>query len=79
MIQGYFPGRDLREVARSFYKDSSFTQEQLAKELGVSQPTLSEALSERSRRPFTEILIGVIEACSDYTVEGPSYRLIKKK
>lgn len=73
-----FPADDLVKLAREAFEASGLTQQQAATQLGVSQPVLARAVNQPSAS-LSALRVRIIEAFTDYVVEGPVYRLIKRK
>ena len=72
------PVDELRTVAAEVLDHAGVTQKQAAEALGIAQPTVSLALSGQ-HRPYTEILVRLIETYSDYDLSGPIYRTTRRK
>lgn len=68
------PEQDLNAIARAAYEESRLTQRELAERLGVNRVTIARALSPSPDRPYTALLIRIIEECSGERLSGPFYR-----
>jgi DNA-binding XRE family transcriptional regulator len=71
---GYFPEVGLNALAREAYEASGLTQAELGERLKVHRVTIVRALSEEPDRPYTALLVRIIEECSGERIEGPYYR-----
>ena len=68
---------DLTPPARAAWEASGLTQSQAAERLGVSRVTFAHAIGEPSRS-LTSLRVRIVEAFTDFRVEGPEYRLVEK-
>ena len=68
---------DLAALAKSFREKSGKTKAQLARELGVTRPTMQDA-EERPEKNLTKLRCRIIEVCSPFQVSGPGYWLKKR-
>lgn len=68
------PEADLQARARAAWQASGLTQREIAADLGVTQPSLSQALND-PQRSMTALRLRVIERCRGAVVSGPFYRL----
>ena len=66
----------LAELARKSRIRANHTQEQTAELLNKTQSQISQAEKGDSR--YTKTCIGMIEAYTDYKVEGPIFKLCLK-
>ena len=77
----HIPAEELRAQARRSFEEAKrqrgLTQQELAKGIGVAQATVSQALSEKADRPFTDLLVKIIEHCGPYKVKGPLYQITR--
>jgi DNA-binding XRE family transcriptional regulator len=68
---------ELAALAKKFRQKSGKKKAQVARELGVSRPTMQDA-EERPGQSLTKLRCRIIEACSPFEVEGPCFRLKRK-
>ena len=68
---------ELAALAKQFRKKTGKRKADMARELGVTNPSMQDA-EEHPDRPMTKLRIRIIEACSPYKVVGPVYFLEKK-
>lgn len=68
----------LPSIAKKCRLKAGKTKIQVAAELGVTRPSVQLA-EENPEQHLGSLRIRIIEACSDYAVEGPFYRLTKKQ
>ncbi len=88
MKAGYYTEAELAELAREARQKSGKTQQAAADALNdmhgngdsvkASQPVIAMA-ENNPERPYRSLRIAMIEAFSDYDIEGPLYRLKRKK
>ena len=71
-----FSPDELATLTREAFQASGLTQQQVAEQMGVSQPSIAQALT--SSRSLAPLRIRIIEAFTPYRVEGPEYRLVKR-
>ena len=64
---------ELAQLARKSRIRAKHTQEQTAELLNKTQPQIS--LAERGNSRYTKTCIEMIEAYTDYEVEGPTFKL----
>ncbi|NBV21808.1 MAG: hypothetical protein EBS05_07790 [Proteobacteria bacterium] len=69
--------RRLAALAKKFREQSGRTKAQMARELGVTRPTMQD-VEERPEKNLTKLRCRIIEACSPYRVGGPGYWLERK-
>ena len=69
--------RELATLAKKFREQSGKTKAQMARELGVTRPTMQD-VEERPEKNLTKLRCRIIEACSPYRVGGPRYWLERK-
>ena len=74
MTPSLVPESELRTRARAAWERSGLTQREVADALGVSQPTLAQALND-PKRSLSALRIRIIEAYGGARVSGPLYRL----
>jgi DNA-binding XRE family transcriptional regulator len=72
------PESDLAAYAKQCRLNSGKTKIEVAKLLGVSRVSVQQA-EENPEQHLNRLRIRIIEACSDYIVEGPMYRLIRRR
>ncbi|MFA6545735.1 MAG: helix-turn-helix domain-containing protein [Limisphaerales bacterium] len=68
---------ELAALAKKFREQSGKTKAQMARELGVTRPTMQD-VEERPEKNLTKLRCRIIEACSPYRVGGPGYWLERK-
>lgn len=69
---------DLAGLARTLREAAGMTQQQVADLIGTSQPMVAMAETQ-VERPYVQLRIDIIERLSDFDVEGPLYRLRRKR
>ncbi|MDT0632926.1 helix-turn-helix domain-containing protein [Rubrivirga litoralis] len=74
MTPSLVPESELHTRARAAWEASGLTQREVAAALGVSQPTLSQALND-PKRSLSDLRIRIIERYGDTRVSGPLYQL----
>ena len=72
------PTKELASLAREAWRQSGMTQTEAAREFGVTQPAFAQAVNE-PRRALDKLRIAIIERYTDFTIEGPSSRIVRKK
>jgi DNA-binding XRE family transcriptional regulator len=72
-----FQAEELAALARELRRASGKSQKEVAGELGVSAPAVSNAESKPERSLF-ELRKRIIEKYSNYKLVGPEYRLVGK-
>lgn len=72
------PTKDLALVAREAWLQSGKTQVEAAKDFGVTQPAFAQAVND-PQRALDKLRIAIIERYTDFTIEGPSYQIVKKQ
>lgn len=68
---------ELAALAKQFRQASGKKKAQVARELGISRPTMQDA-EERPEQSLTKVRCRIIEACSSFEVQGPAFWLKKK-
>lgn len=68
---------ELTQAARAAWQASGLTQAAAAEQLGVSRVTFAHAVGE-PQRSLLSLRVRIVEAFTDYRVEGPVYRLVGK-
>ena len=68
---------ELAALAKSFREKTGKSKAQLARELGVTRPTMQDA-EERPEKNLTKLRCRIIESCSEFQIAGPAYWLIKR-
>ncbi len=71
------PTNGLAALAREAWVVSGKTQVEAAEEFGVSQPAFAQAVND-PRRALDKLRLLIIERYTDFTIEGPAYRVVKK-
>ena len=71
---GYYSAEDLTELADLAVKASGLLNKDVAAEMGVSSPSITNATTKPERN-LTDLRIRIIERWGGYNVEGPAYRL----
>ena len=71
------PTKALASIAREAWLESGKTQTEAAKDFGVTQPALAQAVNQ-PHRALDKLRIAIIERYTEYTIEGPSYRVVRK-
>jgi DNA-binding XRE family transcriptional regulator len=69
--------KELTALAKQFRVASGKSKADMARELGVSAPSVFNA-EERPELSLTILRVRIIEACSPYKVVGPVFHLEKK-
>jgi hypothetical protein len=69
---------ELPATAKAFRLKAGKTKIEMAAQLKVTRPGVQLA-EENPEQHLGSLRIRIIEACSDYTVDGPFYRLTKKQ
>ena len=78
MASKFIPESALPSIAKECRLKAGKTKIQIAAELGVTRPSVQLA-EENPEQRLGSLRIRIIETCSDYAVEGPFYRLTKKR
>jgi DNA-binding XRE family transcriptional regulator len=68
---------ELAALAKKFRQESGKKKARLARELGVTRPTMQDA-EERPERSLTKLRCRIIEVCSPFQVQGPVFWLQRK-
>jgi len=76
-IQKTYREQDLADLARQIRVKAGKSQKEVAIELGVSAPAVSNAESKPERSLF-QLRKRIIEKYSDFKLLGPDYHLVKK-
>lgn len=76
MEAGTYQPQDLSALAREALEASGLTQAQAAERLGVSQPSIAQALGRT--KGLDALRRRIVEAFTEYRVVGPEYRLVRK-
>lgn len=77
MATKFIPESALPSIAKKCRLKAGKTKIQIANELGVTRPSVQLA-EENPEQRLDSLRKRIIEACSEYSVEGPFYRLAKK-
>lgn len=72
------PEADLAAYAKQCRLSSGRTKVEVAEQLGVSRVSVQQA-EENPEQHLNKLRIRIIEMCSPYAVEGPVYRLVKRR
>ena len=72
-----FRETELAALAKEFRQKSGKTKARMARELGVTRPTMQDA-EEQPERSLTKLRCRIIEACSPFEVHGPGFWLKRK-
>ena len=72
-----FPTKELASVVREAWLQSGKTQVEAAKDFGVTQPAFAQAVNE-PKRALDKLRTSIIERYTEFTIEGPSYQIVKK-
>jgi DNA-binding XRE family transcriptional regulator len=72
------PENDLAAYAKQCRLSAGKTKVEIAALLGVSRVSVQQA-EENPEQHLSRLRIRIIEACSNYAVEGPVYRLIRRR
>jgi len=72
-----FRETELAALAKKFRQKSGKTKARVARELGVTRPTMQDA-EERPERSLTKLRCRIIESCSGFQVAGPVFWLQRK-
>jgi DNA-binding XRE family transcriptional regulator len=78
MASKFIPESALPSIAKEYRLKAGKTKMQIATELGVTRPSVQLA-EENPEQRLGSLRIRIIETYSEYKVEGPFYRLTKKK
>ena len=68
---------DLTQAARTAWEGCGLTQAKAAERLGVSRVTFAHAIGEPGRS-LTSLRTRIVEEFTDFRVEGPEYRIVRK-
>lgn len=71
---GHYTAADLTELARLAVEASGLLGKDVAAEMGVSSPSITNATTNPERN-LTDLRIRIIERWGGYAVDGPLYRL----
>lgn len=71
------PADALAALAKASGEACGKSQTELGKELGKSQTAVWSAMNQ-PERSYTELRAQIVEHCTDYTLEGPFYRVVRK-
>jgi DNA-binding XRE family transcriptional regulator len=74
----FYVESELAALAKQFREQAGKSKAAVGRELGVSRPSMQDA-EEHPERSMNSLRLRIIEACSPYRVEGPLYRLVKKR
>lgn len=71
------PSDDLAALAKAAGEACGMSQADLGKALGKSQTAVWSAMNQ-PERSYTELRAQIVEHCTDYRLEGPFYRAVRK-
>lgn len=71
------PADDLAALAKEAGEACGRSQTEIGKALGKSQTAVWAAMNQ-PERSYTELRAQIIEHCTDYQLEGPFYRAVRK-
>ena len=71
------PANDLPALAKEAGETCGESQTELGKRFGKSQAAIWAAMNQ-PERSYTELRVQIVEGCTDYRLEGPFYRVVRK-
>ncbi len=71
------PADDLAALAKDAGEACGQSQTEIGKAFGKSQTAVWAAMNQ-PERSYTELRVQIIERCTDYRLEGPFFRAVRK-